>query len=85
MRTGIWLVGARGSVATTTVVGAAALRAGLVPATGCVSALEAFDGVPLPGFDELVFAATTSSAPAWSNGPSSSPRRASCPAACRVC
>ncbi|BDD72802.1 inositol-3-phosphate synthase [Streptomyces anthocyanicus] len=55
MRTGIWLVGARGSVATTTVVGAAALRAGLVPATGCVSALEAFDGVPLPGFDELVF------------------------------
>lgn len=55
MRTGIWLVGARGSVATTTVVGAAALRAGLVPATGCVSTLEAFDGVPLPGFDDLVF------------------------------
>ncbi|MFD9028831.1 inositol-3-phosphate synthase, partial [Streptomyces parvulus] len=42
-------------MATTTVVGAAALRAGLVPATGCVSTLEAFDGVPLPGFDDLVF------------------------------
>ncbi|MDO0915387.1 inositol-3-phosphate synthase [Streptomyces sp. DT2A-34] len=55
MRTGIWLVGGRGSVATTTVVGAAALRAGLVPATGCVSALEPFHGVPLPGFDDLVF------------------------------
>jgi myo-inositol-1-phosphate synthase len=31
MRTGIWLVGARGSVGTTTVVGAAAVRAGLAP------------------------------------------------------
>lgn len=55
MRTGIWLVGARGSVATTTVVGAAALRAGLMPATGCVSALEPFRDLPLPGFEELVF------------------------------
>nr|AGS49452.1 inositol-1-phosphate synthase [uncultured bacterium esnapd5.2] len=55
MRTGIWLVGGRGSVATTTVVGAAALRAGLVPATGCVSMLEPFHDVPLPSFDDLVF------------------------------
>lgn len=55
MRTGIWLVGARGSVATTTVVGAAALRAGLLPATGCVSTLDPFRELPLPGFDELVF------------------------------
>ncbi|MEU6482671.1 inositol-3-phosphate synthase [Streptomyces sp. NPDC046887] len=54
-RTGVWLVGARGSVATTTVVGAAALRAGLLPPTGCVSALPAFDGLPLPRFDALVF------------------------------
>jgi myo-inositol-1-phosphate synthase len=55
MRTGIWLVGARGSVATTTVVGAAALRVGLLPVTGCVSALEPFRDVPLPDFDDLVF------------------------------
>ncbi|MGW0601605.1 inositol-3-phosphate synthase [Streptomyces sp. NPDC002776] len=55
MRTGIWLVGARGSVATTTVAGAAALRAGLMPATGCVSTLGPFRDLPLPGFDELVF------------------------------
>ena len=54
-RTGVWLVGARGSVATTTVVGAAALRAGLLPPTGCVTALPSFEGLPLPRFDELVF------------------------------
>jgi len=55
MRTGIWLVGARGSVATTTVVGAAALRAGMAPATGCVSMLEPFHDLPLPDFGDLVF------------------------------
>ncbi|MGW6647331.1 myo-inositol-1-phosphate synthase [Streptomyces sp. A244] len=54
-RTGVWLVGARGSVATTTVVGAAALRGGLLPPTGCVTALPSFAGLPLPRFDELVF------------------------------
>ena len=32
MRTGVWLVGARGSVAVTSIVGALALRAGLAPA-----------------------------------------------------
>lgn len=55
LRTGVWLIGGRGSVAATTVIGAAALRAGLVPPTGCVSSLSPFAGVPLPGFDELVF------------------------------
>ncbi|WP_187413810.1 inositol-3-phosphate synthase, partial [Micromonospora sp. MP36] len=35
MRTGVWLVGARGSVATTSIVGALALRAGLTDPTGC--------------------------------------------------
>ena len=37
MSTGVWLIGARGSVATTVVAGAAAARAGLAPSTGCVS------------------------------------------------
>ena len=54
-RTGVWLVGARGSVATTTIAGAAAFRAGLVPLAGCVSELPDFAGVPLPALGDLVF------------------------------
>ncbi|PGH42219.1 myo-inositol-1-phosphate synthase [Micromonospora sp. WMMA1996] len=55
MRTGVWLVGARGSVATTSVVGALALRAGLTAPTGCVTELPALRGPALPGFTDLVF------------------------------
>jgi myo-inositol-1-phosphate synthase len=55
VRAGIWLIGARGSVATTTIVGALALRAGLAEPTGCVTAHPALAGVPLPGFGALVF------------------------------
>lgn len=54
-RVGAWLVGARGSVATTAQVGASALAAGLLPPTGLVTALDAFAGVPLPGLGDLVF------------------------------
>jgi myo-inositol-1-phosphate synthase len=54
-RTGVWLVGARGSVATTAVAGAAAVRAGLVAPTGCVAELSDFAGAGLPGLGELVF------------------------------
>ena len=54
-RTGVWLVGARGSVATTVVAGAAALRAGLVPPTGCVTELPPFWAAGLPTFGDLVF------------------------------
>src|ERR1700677_4957504 len=55
MRTGIWLIGARGSVATTTVVGALALRDGLAEPTGCVTAHPALNQVPLPDFGDLIF------------------------------
>ncbi|GGO87622.1 inositol-3-phosphate synthase [Wenjunlia tyrosinilytica] len=55
MRTGIWLVGARGSVATTAVVGAAAVGTGAAPPTGCVSEHDDFREVALPGLGELVF------------------------------
>jgi myo-inositol-1-phosphate synthase len=55
MRTGIWLVGGRGSVATTTIVGAAAVRAGVVPPTGCVAELPIFHQLPLSTFDDLMF------------------------------
>ncbi len=54
MRTGIWLVGARGSVATTSIVGALALRAGLTRPTGCVTELPAVGGPALPTFSDLV-------------------------------
>ncbi|MBP2180411.1 inositol-3-phosphate synthase [Amycolatopsis magusensis] len=54
MRTGLWLVGARGSVATTAAVGLLALRAGVAGPTGCVSELPAFSSVPLPAWDDLV-------------------------------
>jgi myo-inositol-1-phosphate synthase len=55
MRTGIWLVGARGSVAVTSVVGALALRAGLVEPTGCVTELPQLRSPALPGYADLVF------------------------------
>ncbi|MHC3429887.1 inositol-3-phosphate synthase [Streptomyces sp. DT18] len=54
-RTGIWLIGARGSVATTTVTGAAAVAAGLHPATGMVTETAAFAEAGLPPLSALVF------------------------------
>ncbi|SCG76098.1 inositol-3-phosphate synthase [Micromonospora coxensis] len=54
MRTGVWLVGARGSVATTSIVGALALRAGLADPTGCVTELPDLRGPALPAFTDLV-------------------------------
>ncbi|MFI9833713.1 inositol-3-phosphate synthase [Streptomyces sp. NPDC051913] len=55
MRAGIWFIGARGSVATTSVIGALALRAGLADPVGCVTAHPALDVSALPGFGDLVF------------------------------
>ncbi|WP_327074485.1 inositol-3-phosphate synthase [Kitasatospora purpeofusca] len=54
-RTGVWLVGARGAVATTTVVGALAIRAGLAGTTGMVTELEPFAACGLPAVRDLVF------------------------------
>ncbi|MFJ5549866.1 inositol-3-phosphate synthase [Streptomyces sp. NPDC093225] len=54
-RTGVWLVGARGSVATTVVAGCAAVAAGLVAPTGLVTETEAFAGAGLPPLSSLVF------------------------------
>ena len=54
MRTGIWLMGARGSVAVTALVGAAALRARLVEPTGCVTELPQLRSPALPGWPDLV-------------------------------
>ena len=48
MSTGIWLIGARGSVATTATVGALALRNSLIPPVGCVTALPQLHSLALP-------------------------------------
>ena len=55
MRTGVWLIGARGSVAVTAMVGATALRARLVAPTGCVTELPQLRSPALPGWGDLVF------------------------------
>ncbi len=53
-RTGLWLVGARGSVATTAALGLLGVRAGLVGRTGMVTELPAFAGAALPPLDAMV-------------------------------
>ncbi|MCG0290434.1 inositol-3-phosphate synthase [Streptomyces sp. PSAA01] len=54
-RTGVWLIGARGSVATTAVAGCAAVAAGLQPATGMVTETAPFADSGLPALADLVF------------------------------
>ncbi|SEB83561.1 myo-inositol-1-phosphate synthase [Streptomyces sp. KS_5] len=54
-RVGVWLIGARGSVATTVVTGCAAITAGLHPPTGMVTETPAFTGSGLPALSDLVF------------------------------
>ncbi|CAL9364014.1 hypothetical protein SUDANB6_00723 [Streptomyces sp. enrichment culture] len=54
-RTGVWLIGARGSVATTVVAGCAAVAAGLHPPTGMVTETPVFAGTGLPPLPSLVF------------------------------
>ncbi|MEV1239692.1 inositol-3-phosphate synthase [Nonomuraea sp. NPDC050022] len=55
MRTGVWLIGARGSVAVTSMLGALAVRAGLADPTGCVLETPGLHSDVLPGIGELVF------------------------------
>ncbi|MEV5981279.1 inositol-3-phosphate synthase [Streptomyces sp. NPDC052114] len=52
---GVWLVGARGSVATTAVAGCAAVAAGLRPPTGMVTETPPFAAGGLPPLASLVF------------------------------
>lgn len=53
-KVGIWLIGARGSVATTATLGLAAISAGFANANGCVTEQGSFDGAVLPDFADLV-------------------------------
>ncbi|MDR3080253.1 MAG: inositol-3-phosphate synthase, partial [Streptomyces sp.] len=54
-RVGVWLIGARGSVATTVVAGCAAVSAGLYPPTGMVTETPVFADCGLPPLPSLVF------------------------------
>ena len=53
-RTGVWFIGARGSVATTATVGALAVGSGLAPRTGLVSDLPEVAAARLVGVETLV-------------------------------
>ena len=53
-RLGIWLIGARGGVATTATVGLCALARGLVGEAALVSRLPALAGLDLPGWNAMV-------------------------------
>ncbi|MEV6617884.1 inositol-3-phosphate synthase [Streptomyces sp. NPDC051051] len=54
-RFGVWLIGARGSVATTAIAGCAAVAAGLHPPTGMVTETPGFTSCGLPSLSSLVF------------------------------
>jgi myo-inositol-1-phosphate synthase len=51
---GLWLNGARGSVATTAITGLLALRAGMTGPTGCVTESGMLRDAPLVGWSDLV-------------------------------
>ncbi|MFD5500450.1 inositol-3-phosphate synthase [Streptomyces sp. NPDC127061] len=55
VRTGVWFIGARGSVATTATAGCAAVAAGLHPAAGMVTETPPFADSGLPALTSLVF------------------------------
>jgi myo-inositol-1-phosphate synthase len=56
LRIGIDLVGAKGGVATTAIVGLTTLREGLMPLNGLVSELPTFCGIGLPDWSSFVVA-----------------------------
>jgi myo-inositol-1-phosphate synthase len=54
-KVGVWLIGALGSISTTVMVGALAMRKGLVSSTGMVTASECFNGIDLIAVEDLEF------------------------------
>ena len=54
-RTGVWLVGARGNVATSAVVGARAIASGVIGTTGMVTACEPCTRLDVPPVEGFVF------------------------------
>ena len=53
-RTGIWLIGAKGGVATTTIIGLIALKKGLTENVGLASELPQFANLGLVGWEDIV-------------------------------
>jgi myo-inositol-1-phosphate synthase len=53
---GIWLIGAKGNVASTAIIGLAALKKGLINTTGLVSQLPQFQKIGLLDWDRFVVA-----------------------------
>jgi myo-inositol-1-phosphate synthase len=54
-RTGVWLIGAQGSLASTVVTGARAIARGLAGRGALVTELPELRGLPFVGFEDLVF------------------------------
>src|SRR3954463_12722081 len=54
-RIGVWLIGGRGSVATTALTGASAVAAGLAQPTGLVTMRPPFTEAGMPELGDLVF------------------------------
>jgi len=52
---GVWLIGARGAVATTTIAGAAAIRAGMIGLTGLVTCREPLGTAAMRPLDAMRF------------------------------
>ncbi len=53
-RIGLWLIGARGGVAVTTIAGLVAHRLGLADGAGLVTQLPQFAALPMPAWDQFV-------------------------------
>jgi myo-inositol-1-phosphate synthase len=53
-RVGVWFVGAKGGVASTTIVGLIALKKGLAGHAGLITELPPFAGLDVPAWGELV-------------------------------
>jgi len=53
-RVGVWLIGAKGGVATTMMTGLAALRRGAIEPVGLLTETEPFARLGLVGFDDVV-------------------------------
>jgi myo-inositol-1-phosphate synthase len=51
----IWLIGARGTVASTAAVGTLAVQRGLVPLEGVITESEPFHELPLPRIEDIEF------------------------------
>ena len=53
-RLGVWLIGAKGGVATTVMTGLAALQRGAIDPVGLITATEPFAHLGLVGFSDIV-------------------------------